>query len=133
LGFVELTFLVRRAIVWGCFGIGAFAVKMVSYLKILIFGFDGRLGEFTGGTNRCAHCRQHSSPFLPAFPNRFKRKLNISHIRINKSKSLKSIAAPVQPLEASKLGHFKPHSAIQRFCSSNVLTPVIFKFEGKWV
>ncbi|KAE8124447.1 hypothetical protein FH972_019332 [Carpinus fangiana] len=53
-----------------------------------------------------AQCRQHSSPFLPAFSHRFTRKLNISHIGMNKSpKSLKSIAASVQPLEASKLGH----------------------------
>jgi hypothetical protein len=41
MGFVELTFVVRCAIVWGCFGIEPFAVKMVSYLNIFIFGFDG--------------------------------------------------------------------------------------------
>ncbi|KAE7999698.1 hypothetical protein FH972_004103 [Carpinus fangiana] len=70
-----------------------------------------------------AHC------FLPAFPHRFRIKLNISHIRIKKSpKSLKSIAASVQPLEASKLGHFKQHSAIQRLCSSNVLTPTFLSY-----
>jgi hypothetical protein len=52
-----------------------------------------------------AHCGQYSSPVLPAFS--FTRNLNISHIGMNKSpKSLKSIAALVQPVETPKLSHF---------------------------
>jgi hypothetical protein len=64
---------------------------------------EGLVGSQTAPIS--ARCRQHSSPFLPAFSHRFTRKLNISHIGMNKSpKSLKSIAASVQPLETSKLG-----------------------------
>lgn len=52
------------------------------------------------------YCKQRSSPFLPVFSPRYTRKFNLSRIGMNNPpKSLNSIAASVQPLEASKLGH----------------------------
>lgn len=105
--FVELTFIVWCAIVCGCFGIGAFVVKIILFSVLMETDklMEGLVGSQM--TPITAHCKQLSSPFLPVFSPRFTKKFNLSLIGMSKSpKSLNLIAASVQPLESAKLGHF---------------------------